>query len=122
MEVVNLAHKFALFADHWCPRIVGELIHILPGRPMKIVTILGSPRQRGNTAAVLQAFETLVAPQHQVERINITDYRVVNVAFIADLRESPWRSHPCRVIVVVCAPQGADVDLPHLQHRLHDVL
>jgi multimeric flavodoxin WrbA len=43
---------------------------------MKIVTILGSPRKRGNTAAVLQAFEALVAPQHQVERINITEYHV----------------------------------------------
>jgi len=43
---------------------------------MKIVTILGSPRKRGNTAAVLQAFEELVAPEHAVERINITDYRV----------------------------------------------
>lgn len=43
---------------------------------MKIVTILGSPRKRGNTAAVLAAFESLVAPQHEVDRINITDYRV----------------------------------------------
>ena len=43
---------------------------------MKIVTILGSPRKRGNTAAVLQAFEALVAPQHEIDRINITDYHV----------------------------------------------
>ncbi|MCX6032075.1 MAG: NAD(P)H-dependent oxidoreductase [Chloroflexi bacterium] len=43
---------------------------------MKIVTILGSPRKRGNTAAVLQAFEALVSIEHQVERINITDYHV----------------------------------------------
>jgi multimeric flavodoxin WrbA len=41
---------------------------------MKIVTILGSPRKRGNTAAVLRAFEDLVAAHHQVDRINITDY------------------------------------------------
>ncbi len=25
IEVVNLAAKFALFSDHWRPRIVGEL-------------------------------------------------------------------------------------------------
>jgi multimeric flavodoxin WrbA len=43
---------------------------------MKIVTILGSPRKRGNTAAVLRTFEELIAPEHEVERINITDYRV----------------------------------------------
>jgi multimeric flavodoxin WrbA len=43
---------------------------------MKIVTILGSPRKRGNTAAVLGAFEALVAPEHEVERLNIMDYRV----------------------------------------------
>ncbi len=43
---------------------------------MKIVTILGSPRKRGNTAAVLAAFESLVGRQHEVDRINITDYRV----------------------------------------------
>lgn len=43
---------------------------------MKIVTILGGPRKRGNTATVLQAFEALVAPHHQLDRINVTDYRV----------------------------------------------
>ncbi|MCX6031580.1 MAG: NAD(P)H-dependent oxidoreductase [Chloroflexi bacterium] len=43
---------------------------------MKIVTILGSPRKRGNTAAVLQAFEALIVPEHQVERINMVDYHV----------------------------------------------
>jgi multimeric flavodoxin WrbA len=43
---------------------------------MKIVTILGGPRKRGNTAAVLAAFEALVAKQHEIDRINITDYRV----------------------------------------------
>jgi multimeric flavodoxin WrbA len=43
---------------------------------MKILTILGSPRKRGNTAAVLAAFEEQVVPGHEIERINITDYRV----------------------------------------------
>lgn len=43
---------------------------------MKIVTILGSPRKRGNTAAILGAFEGLVAPQHEVQRIDVCDHRV----------------------------------------------
>lgn len=43
---------------------------------MKITTILGSPRKRGNTAAVLKQFEDCVPAPHQVERINITDYTV----------------------------------------------
>jgi multimeric flavodoxin WrbA len=43
---------------------------------MKIITILGSPRKRGNTATVLNAFEQLVAAQHQVERINLIDHSV----------------------------------------------
>lgn len=43
---------------------------------MHILTILGSPRRRGNTAAVLAQFETLAAGQHTLERINITDWKV----------------------------------------------
>lgn len=44
--------------------------------PLKIVTILGSARKRGNTATVLEKFEDLIASVHEVERINITDYLV----------------------------------------------
>lgn len=43
---------------------------------MKIITILGSPRKKGNTAAVLKAFEELVMVQHEVERINIADISI----------------------------------------------
>ena len=43
---------------------------------MNILTILGGPRKRGNTAAVLEQFETLAAAQHSVERINITDWTI----------------------------------------------
>ena len=43
---------------------------------MKILTILGSPRRRGNTAAVLGMFEQQASARHQVERINLTDYTV----------------------------------------------
>ena len=43
---------------------------------MKIITILGSPRKRGNTAAVLGRFERLVVPRHAVERIRILDYTI----------------------------------------------
>ncbi len=41
---------------------------------MKILTILGSPRKHGNTAAVLKQFEDLLP--YPFERINITDHPV----------------------------------------------
>ncbi len=43
---------------------------------MKIITILGSPRKKGNTAKVLSMFEDKVEKNHEVERINITQYKV----------------------------------------------
>jgi len=38
---------------------------------MIITTILGSPRKRGNTAAVLTAFEEFISKHHEVNRLNI---------------------------------------------------
>lgn len=43
---------------------------------MKIATVLGSPRKHGNTAAVLERFESLAGATHQIDRINITDHAV----------------------------------------------
>ena len=44
---------------------------------MRIVTLLGSPRKRGNTAAVLEVFERLASEkQHILERINAADCTV----------------------------------------------
>jgi len=43
---------------------------------MKIITILGSPRKKGNTAKVLSMFEGKVEKNHEVERVNITQYKV----------------------------------------------
>ena len=43
---------------------------------MKIVTILGSPRKKGNTAKVLSMFEYKVQKDHEIERINITQDEV----------------------------------------------
>ncbi len=43
---------------------------------MKIITILGSPRKKGNTASVLSMFENNVEKKHEVERININEYTV----------------------------------------------
>ncbi len=43
---------------------------------MKIITIFGSPRKKGNTAKVLSMFEDKVEKNHDVERINITQYKV----------------------------------------------
>jgi multimeric flavodoxin WrbA len=38
---------------------------------MNILTLLGSPRRKGNTAAVLSAFEKLAAENHSIERIDV---------------------------------------------------
>jgi len=44
---------------------------------VQVTTILGSPRQRGNTATVLGLFEQLLTQQgHEIDRINIVDYKV----------------------------------------------
>ncbi len=44
---------------------------------MKIITLLGSPRKHGNTAAILEAFERLACQeQHSIERINALDWTV----------------------------------------------
>jgi multimeric flavodoxin WrbA len=43
---------------------------------MNIITTLGSPRKKGNTATILSAFERLVRPCHNVQRINVVDYTV----------------------------------------------
>lgn len=38
MEVVNLAQKLSLFAEHWSPKVVGEL----NGQQVKLAKLLGS--------------------------------------------------------------------------------
>ena len=43
---------------------------------MEIVTILGSPRKKGNTARLLSLFEEKALLSHHVERINVTQYKV----------------------------------------------
>lgn len=44
---------------------------------MKIVTILGSPRIKGNTATILKKFEDIVSYQgHEIDRINIAQCNV----------------------------------------------
>jgi len=60
------------------------LVHLTVGSKVKsggmgvqVTTILGSPRERGNTATVLGLFERLMAQQgHEVVRIQIGDYQV----------------------------------------------
>jgi multimeric flavodoxin WrbA len=37
---------------------------------MKVITVLGSPRRNGNTASVLGLFESMIADDHEVDRIN----------------------------------------------------
>jgi multimeric flavodoxin WrbA len=44
---------------------------------MKVATLMGSPRKKGNTARVLELFETLLTKNgHEIDRINIVDYEV----------------------------------------------
>ncbi len=43
---------------------------------MKIMTILGSPKKKGNTAAVLGMFEEIVSKDHTIDRVNISDCNV----------------------------------------------
>jgi len=44
---------------------------------MNVLTLLGSPRKRGNTATAIGWFEAdLKSRGHQVERVNIVDHRV----------------------------------------------
>ena len=43
---------------------------------MDIITILGSPRKKGNTAKLLSIFEDKIRERHNIERINITQYKV----------------------------------------------
>jgi multimeric flavodoxin WrbA len=40
---------------------------------MKVMTILGSPKKKGNTAAVLGMFEGIIAKDHEVDRVDISD-------------------------------------------------
>lgn len=41
-----------------------------------ILTILGSPRKRGNTAAVLEQFERLAGQVARITRVNLPDYTI----------------------------------------------
>ena len=43
---------------------------------MKIIAILGSPRKKGNTAKMLSMFEDKVGKDHEVEIINIDQYKI----------------------------------------------
>lgn len=40
---------------------------------MKVMTILGSPKKKGNTAAALGMFEEIVGKEHEIDRVNISD-------------------------------------------------
>jgi multimeric flavodoxin WrbA len=51
-------------------------VHIGKEIAMKIITLLGSPRKKGNTAKVLSMFENIVSQAHDVEHIHIPRYKV----------------------------------------------
>lgn len=43
---------------------------------MKIITISGSPRKKGNTSTVLDKIESLIGKDNEIERINIVDHGI----------------------------------------------
>jgi multimeric flavodoxin WrbA len=43
---------------------------------MKILTLCGSPRRRGNTSTVLSAFERLASENNSVERVDVVAYDI----------------------------------------------
>ncbi len=43
---------------------------------MKITIILGSPKKKGNTAAMLELFEKEISENHEVNRINIREKKI----------------------------------------------
>jgi multimeric flavodoxin WrbA len=43
---------------------------------VKIISVFGSPRKKGNTAKVLSMFEDSVIKSHEVERIDINQHKV----------------------------------------------
>ena len=43
---------------------------------MRIVTLMGSPRKRGNTARILAEVEARLASDHVVDRVDVIDYDI----------------------------------------------
>lgn len=56
---------------------------------MKIITILGSPRKKGNTAKLLSMFEDEIKETQQIERINVTQYKVGGCLGCYKCKEKP---------------------------------
>ena len=56
---------------------------------MKVTTILGSPKKKGNTAAVLEQFEKIVEQKHQINRINIKDKTINGCLGCGSCRKKP---------------------------------
>jgi len=62
---------------------------------MQVATLMGSPRKNGNTATVLELFENLLTQnEHEVDRINIVDYKVEGCLGCQScqrkVRHEPW--------------------------------
>jgi multimeric flavodoxin WrbA len=63
---------------------------------MKIVTVLGSPRKKGNTAGVLSKFESAAAQGgHEVERINLADKNVRGCTGCYSCKKPERAGHGC---------------------------
>jgi multimeric flavodoxin WrbA len=56
---------------------------------MKITTILGSPKKKGNTATVLGQFEKIMEKNHQINRINLKDKNINGCRGCGACRKKP---------------------------------
>jgi len=56
---------------------------------MKIVTILGSPKKKGNTAKVLDLFEELIEKNHVNDRLNLVDCDIGGCLGCGTCQEKP---------------------------------
>jgi len=56
---------------------------------MKITTILGSPKKKGNTATVLGQFEKIMEQNNEINRINIQDKNINGCLGCGSCRKKP---------------------------------
>ncbi len=61
----------------------------------KLLSVLGSPKKKGNTAAFLSSIEDELSTRAEIERINISDYRI-NGCFGCDVCQKDISAPGCK--------------------------
>ena len=56
---------------------------------MVTMTILGSPKKKGNTAKALDSFEELIEKNHVNDRLNLVDYDIRGCLGCGTCQEKP---------------------------------